>query len=277
MKKLLVGAAACAVFLSIQPVEAVSFRKVEEFDVPEANQAVCVDKEHFYAINNRVIAKYEKHTGKLVAKWEGPKDGQIKHLDSGMVMDGKMYCAHSNYPEWPMTSSVEVWDVATMKHVATHSFGVHWGSLTWLDWHDGYWWSAFANYEKPYGPNGSPYGYKACTTIVKFDKNWQWQEAWVLPKTILDRLEDMSNSGGSWGPDGYLYLSGHDPKEVYKCRIPEMGSVIDLVEIIPLDIRGQGIAWDRSGPKTIYGMIRATKAEREQGKTHKVTVSVMED
>ena len=64
---------------------------------------------------------------------------------------------------------------------------------------------------------------------------------------------------------------------MYKCRIPEMGSVIDLVEIIPLDIRGQGIAWDRSEPKTIYGMIRATKDERAAGKTHKVTVSVLED
>ena len=56
MKKLLVGMAACAVLLSVRPAEAAAFRKVEEFNVPEANQAVCVDKDHFYAINNRVIA-----------------------------------------------------------------------------------------------------------------------------------------------------------------------------------------------------------------------------
>ncbi|MGI6075520.1 MAG: hypothetical protein ACOYD9_04050 [Pyramidobacter sp.] len=277
MKKAFIGAAACVVLLSVQPAEATTFKKVMEFDINEANQAVCVDEENFYAIDNRVIAKYEKRTGRLIDKWEGPKDGQIKHLDSGMVMNGKIYCAHSNYPEWPMTSSVEVWDTATMKHVATHSFGIHWGSLTWLDWHDGSWWSAFANYEKPYGPNKSPYGYKARTTIVKFDKNWQWQEAWVLPQEILERLGDMSNSGGSWGADGYLYLSGHDNKEVYKCKIPQMGSVVELMEIIPLDIRGQGIAWDRSEAKNLYGIIRATKAEKAAGKTHKVTVSVIED
>ena len=275
MKKVLIGAALCASLLSWSPAEAASFKKVEEFNIPEANQAVCVDKDHFYAIDNRCIAKYEKHTGKLVDKWEGPKGGPIKHLDSGMVMDGKIICAHSNYPEWPMTSSVEVWDAATMKHVATHSFGIHWGSLTWIDWHDGNWWVAFANYDRPYGPNKTPYGYKICSTIVKFSKDWQWQEAWVLPQAILERLETMSNSGGSWGPDGYLYLSGHDPAEVYKCKIPEMGSVIELVEIIPLDIRGQGIAWDRSDPKTIYGMIRARKDEKAKGITHKVTVSTL--
>lgn len=277
MKNLFIGAAMGAALLSMQSAEAATFRKVAEFDVPEANQAVCVDKENFYAINNRTIAKYEKHSGRLVEKWEGAKDGQIKHLDSGLVMDGKIYCAHSNYPQWPMTSSVEVWNAATMKHLATHSFGIHWGSLTWLDWHDGFWWSGFANYEKPYGPNKTPYGFKACTTIVKFDKNWQRQEAWVLPQKILERLDDMSNSGGSWGPDGYLYLSGHDPMEVYKCRLPQMGSIIELVEILPLDIRGQGIAWDRSDVKTLYGIIRASKEEKVAGKTHKVTVSVMED
>ena len=65
--------------------------------------------------------------------------------------------------------------------------------------------------------------------------------------------------------------------EVYKCRLPQMGSIIELVEILPLDIRGQGIAWDRSDVKTLYGIIRASKEEKAAGKTHKVTVSVMED
>lgn len=49
------------------------------------------------------------------------------------------------------------------------------------------------------------------------------------------------------------------------------------MEILPLDIRGQGIAWDRSDVKTLYGIIRASKEEKAAGKTHKVTVSVMED
>jgi hypothetical protein len=30
--------------------------------------------------------------------------------------------------------------VATMEHVDTHSFGIHQGSATWVDRHDGSWW-----------------------------------------------------------------------------------------------------------------------------------------
>jgi hypothetical protein len=93
-----------------------------------------------------------------------------------------------------------------------------------------------------------------------------------MPKALLDKFEDMSNSGGSWGPDGYLYLSGHDPAEIYRMRLPAAGSVLEHVETIPMNIRGQGIAWDRSDRGVIYGIIRATAAERKAGGTHKVTV-----
>jgi len=61
---------------------------------------------------------------KLVKRWKGPKEGPILHMDSALVKDGRIYTAHSNYPEWPMTSSLEVWDAATLEHVATHSFGI---------------------------------------------------------------------------------------------------------------------------------------------------------
>ena len=90
------------------------------------------------------------------------------HLDSAMVMDGKIYAAHSNYPEWPMTSSLEIFDAETMEHVGTHSFGIQWGSLTWVDWHDGHWWMTFANYDRLLGPDKTPYGHKANTLMVKF-------------------------------------------------------------------------------------------------------------
>jgi hypothetical protein len=131
----------------------------------------------------------------------------------------------------------------------------------------------FANYDRPFGPNKTPYGYKVNTVMVKFTRDFRPLEMWTLPKAILDRFEDMSNSGGSWGADGFLYLSGHDPAEIYKMKLPKAGSVLDLVEIIPMNIRGQGIAWDRSQPGVIYGVIRATAKERAAGVGHKVTVS----
>src|SRR4051794_30493908 len=101
-----------------------ALEQVASFDIKEANQAVGVDAEHFYAIDNQSIGKYEKKTGKLVKRWQGPKEGPIVHLDSAMVMDGRIYCAHSNYPEWPMTSSLEIFDATTLEHVGTHSFGI---------------------------------------------------------------------------------------------------------------------------------------------------------
>jgi len=252
--------------------------QIAEFNIPEANQGIGVDDRYFYAVDNRVIAKYDKATGELVNKFVGPADGQIIHLDSAMVKDGKLYCAHSNYPAWPMTSSVEIFDTFTMEHIGTHSFGINYGSLTWFDYYNGYWWATFANYDNlngpdlytPNGPNKTLYGNKLTTQMVKFDDQFRYLESWTLPKSILDKFEVMSNSGGSWGPDGFLYLSGHDPAEIYKMSLPKAGSILVLEDILPMGIRGQGIAWDRSDPGVIYGIIRATSEERKAGGMHKV-------
>lgn len=249
-----------------------ALEQVGEFAVPEANQGVGVDAGHFYAVDNRSIGKYDKRTGALVKKWQGPKDGAIEHLDSAMLMDGRLYAAHSNYPKWPMTSSVEIFDAATMEHVGSHSFGIQWGSLTWIDWHEGHWWMTFANYDRLLGPGKTPYGHKANTVMVKFNRSFQPLQSWTLPRVLLDKFEDMSNSGGSWGPDGFLYLTGHDPAELYRMRLPKAGSVLELVDVIPMNVRGQGIAWDRAEPGMIYGIIRATAKERAAGGSHKVTV-----
>jgi len=246
--------------------------QVGEYPIPEANQGVGVDDKHFYAVDNQTIGKYDKRSGKLVKKWTGDKKGPVLHLDSALVMDGKVYAAHSNYPEWPMTSSLEIFDAETLQPVGSHSFGIQFGSLTWVDWKDGHWWMTFANYDRPLGPGKTPYGHKANTLMVKFTPDFRMVESWTLPKALLDRFEDMSNSGGSWGPDGFLYLTGHDPAELYRVRLPKSGSVLEVVDIIPMNIRGQGIAWDRSQPGVIYGIIRATAAEKAAGGQHKVTV-----
>lgn len=229
---------------------------IKSFDIPEANQGIGVDDRYFYAIDNRTIAKYDKETGERVAIWEGPKGGEIKHLHSAALVDGKLYAAHANYPEWPMTSSVEVWDAATLEHIDTHSFGVDRGSLTWLDFHDGSWWGTFANYNRVFDRSTIAYGNKYATQLVRFDEDWQVAEAWILPDALLEKFEDMSNSGGSWGPDGKLYLTGHDPAEIYQMAFPTAGSVMQWTATIPADIAGQGIAWDRSVGNVIYGIVR---------------------
>lgn len=226
--------------------------------IPEVNQGIGVDAEHFYAIDNTSIAKYTKDTQERVALKDYEDIGAI-HFDSAAVIDGKIYVAHSNYPVWPMTSSLEIFDAASLDHLESHSFGIQIGSFTWVDQApDGSWWGGFANYNRVFDKSPIAYGNKYNTQVVKFDADWQVDQAYVIPDIVVEKFDDMSNSGGSWGPDGHLYLSGHDPAEAYVMDIPEMGSTLKWIGTVPLDIAGQGIAWDRSEPDVIYGFVRKT-------------------
>ncbi len=223
---------------------------MQQFEVSNARQGIAVDAGHFYAVNNFAISKHDKFTGAAIAQWVGRAEGEpLIHLDSLMELDGRLYASHSNYPASPMTSSVEIWDAATMRHVSSHSFGISHGSLTWLDRHDGFWWAAFANYDKVQDGQLVPYGHTNNTQVVKLDDDYRVLQAWTLPLEILDRMRPMSNSGGSWGPDGMLYLTGHDLGEAYVMRIPDAGSTLSWVATVKVPVlEGQGIAWDRSMP-----------------------------
>lgn len=221
---------------------------IAAFGSPAARQGVAVDAAHVYVAGNYRIIKHERATGAAIEEWAGEAEGRpLTHLDSAMVHDGLLYAAHSNYPGWPMTSSVEVWDAATMRHVGTHSFGIQLGSFTWLDRHAGVWWGAFANYDKVQTGQSSAYGETRRTQIVRMDDDFAIKERWVLPESILERMRPMSNSGGSWGPDGLLYLTGHDHGEIYVTCLPAAGSTIIWLGTVRVDgMEGQGIAWDRS-------------------------------
>jgi len=232
------------------------FIKIAEYNCPEAHQGVAVDDSFFYAIGTREIGKYEKNTGKLVKKWREKQKRPVIHLDSGVIFDGKLYAAHSNYPGLPMTSSVEIWDTATMEHVGTHSFGIQWGSCTWIDRTRDYWWAVFAHYDKYEKTINKD---NSWTTLVKFDNRWQVLESWIFPDTLLQKFKPMSNSGGSWGPDGNLYCTGHDAAEIYVLKLPAAGSILELDNILPVDIQGQGIAWDRSEQNVLYTIKRKEK------------------
>lgn len=229
---------------------------MREFAAAEARQGVAVDAAHVYAIDNSTLGKYDKFTGVRVAGWEADEAHPLLHLNSGIVRDGKLICTHSNYGSLPMTSSVEVWDTATMTHVDSHSFGVLYGSLTWLDWNDGSWWACFAHYE---GRGGEPGKGPEHTVVVKMDIAWRPLESWVLPPELIALLTPHSASGGSWGPDGRLYLSGHDRAELYAVELPKAGSVLRHVATVPFPNEGQAIAFDRSGTGLLYGILRKTR------------------
>lgn len=107
-----------------------SYTEVRRYKADEARQGVAVDREFFYAINNHTIGKYRKATGERVALWEGGAGGEIIHLNSGNVIDGRLYTVHSNYPGVPMLSSVEIFDPKTLTHAGSHSLGRVDGSFT---------------------------------------------------------------------------------------------------------------------------------------------------
>lgn len=228
---------------------------------PEAHQAVAVDADHVYAIANQTIGKYDRETGERVDRWAGAEDGPIVHLNSGVVIDDTLYSAHSNYPEVPMASSIEMWDVATMEHVGSHSFGIYEGSATWVDRHEGDWWVAFAHYESPddgEGPaGGTPGKGSEWTSLVRFGPDWQRRAAWTFPDEVIDRMRPYSTSGGAWGPDGRLYVTGHDRTEIYVLTLPSAGSTLQLEAVLPFPGEGQGIAWDPSDPDVLYGIRRS--------------------
>jgi hypothetical protein len=230
-------------------------RTVRRFPAPEASQAVAVDGRYFYAIGSAVIGKYDKRTGAQVSVWK-PEPGQpVAHLNSGIVVDGMLYCAHSNYPETPMVSSIEVFDAARLSHVRSIPLPGDIGSATWIDRAGRGWWVTFAHYA---GKGGIPGKGPGATRLVRFTDAWKAEASYAFPPAVVTRWGAMSSSGGALaGPRTFL-TTGHDAPELYVVEVPERGEELVLRAIVPVESEGQGIAVDR-GDGTVYGIRRQTR------------------
>jgi hypothetical protein len=221
----------------------------------EAKQGVVADARHFYAISNSAIGKYDRASRRRVARWQGDP-ALFKHMNSCRLLSREIVCAASNYPEVPMASSVEWFDTARMQHVRSRSLGPGRGSLTWLDWHDGSWWACFANYAGRGGEAGRDH---RLTTLVRYSPDFAEQGAWLFPEDVLERFAPYSSSGGAWGGDGLLYVTGHDRPEMYALRLPRAGSRLERVATIGLTTSGQAIAWDPRG-RVLWSIDRSSRA-----------------
>jgi hypothetical protein len=234
----------------------VQFHKTDKFVTIEAVQGVAVDKDHFYTINTRGIGKYEKLTGKFIKELK-MTTGPIIHLDGAIVIKDKLYCAHSNYPGIPMKSSIEIFSTSDLKHTGTHVFEVNHGSCTWADFYKNSWWVCFAQYDQFKASTGKG---SEGTVLVRYDSKWNEKESWTFPEKIINEIKPMSVSGGSWGPDGKLYVTGHDSASIYILKLPAKGHILEYTGTAKIESRGQGIAWDRSGSNRLYGIIRKENA-----------------
>lgn len=228
---------------------------ISRIPAPEARQGVAVDARAIYAVDNALIAKYDRATGAKLAHFKGDP-ARFPHMNSCAVIGRELVCAGSNYPAVPMWSRVEVFDPASVNHLRTIPLADAPGSLTWVDRRDGSWWAGFANYD---GRGGQPGRDHSFTTLVRYDDQWRPQASWRFPPEVLARMAPSSASGGAFGADGRLYVTGHDRPELYVLEVPEAGGVLRLVAIIPIAVAGQAIAFDRSAPGVLFGINRGSR------------------
>jgi endonuclease/exonuclease/phosphatase family metal-dependent hydrolase len=198
-------------------------------EAPEAVQGAAADERFLYAIANGQVAKYDRQTGERVAT----SRGKAQHLNSGVFWQGKLYCAHSNYPQTPELSELKVLDPESMQVTTHKDFGDFGGSLTWAIRHDEHWWCNFARY----GDNNHE------TFLAKFDDRWRELARWTYPDSVVSELKRYSLSGGIFR-GGELLVTGHDDPVLFRLRVPARGKVLKLVGRERVPFTGQGIAYD---------------------------------
>lgn len=221
----------------------------------DADQGVASRRHDLYAVSNHVIARIDAASGREVTRWQGDP-ALFPHINSCTADRATLVCAASNFPAVPMDSRIERFDARTLRHLSTQPLGHGYGSLTWAMRHGGAWWACFANYDKHGGEPGRDHRF---TTLVRYDRDWREQARFRFPDDILDRMAPKSASGGAWGRDGLLYVTGHDRPELYVLRVPAESGVLVHVATVALPTDGQAIAWDAKDPRLLWSVERSTR------------------
>ena len=242
--------------LTAEPAQGPAPKEFDRFRANEAVQGVAVDGDFLYVIADQALGKYRKADGTKVASWTAPKDSKIKHLNAGVALEGKLYCAHSNFPLKPDESSVEIFDAATLQLTGRHVFANPPGSLTWALPYQGGWLTCFAHY--------SLLSDNALSRIVQFDKNWKELKRWSFPAELLKRFARSSSSGACLVGGEQLLVSGHDARELYALTLPNEGGEARWVATWGFLSAGQAFDEDRAaGSKekgfVLYSIERKTK------------------
>ncbi len=208
-----------------------------------ATQAAAADAVFVYAVSSTGIAKLVRATGEQTAV----STGKASHLNSAVLIDGKLYSAHSNFPLKPDQGEIRVLDPKTMKLEIFHRFEKPPGSLTWALKREGSWWCHFAHYGADNGKS----------RLVRYDGKWRETGRWEYPPEVVEDWGTMSSSGGIWLGDTLL-VTGHDKKLIYRLKLPQQGTTLIHLATLPSPFPGQGIAID---PKSggLVGIDRGRK------------------
>jgi hypothetical protein len=247
--------------LATLPIQEVHAEEISRYSAVEAGQGAAADNEFVYAIVNTAIGQYRKQDGLFMQRWASPRDGLARHINSCYAESGRLYCANSNFPEIPMASSIEVFDTETMSHIESYSLGMlEEGSLTWFERIPGGLMAGFAHYDED---GGLPYKNHNYASIIRYDSEWRRTGGWMIPETVMTRMQPHAASGGGLGPDGLLYLTGHDRPEMYVLAAPLMGPKLIHIATIAIDVEGQAFAWDKSiDSRIVYGISRKSREVR---------------
>ena len=228
-----------------------AWQETRSFAAPEATQAAAADERFVYAISNRVIAKYDRATEKLISR----STGEASHLNSGFFWRGKLYSAHSNFPAKPERSEIKVLDPEKMVVETFKDFGASDGSLTWAirDPAEGneanakdIWWLNFAFY----GDDNHK------TYLARHEGDRETQR-FTYPSDVIKAFGKNSASCGIWH-DGQLLVTGHDHREIYILALPKDGTVLSHIATVAAPFTGQGFAVDTAGG----GLIGIDRAKR---------------
>lgn len=220
-----------------------SVNLITSFPATEATQAAAADDRFIYAVSSTAIAKYDRATGRRESLSHGP----AHHLNSAAWWNGRLLCAHSNYPTLPEQSEVRALDPATMELTVFHDFGAGHGSLTWVVHEGQSWWCNFAKYGAG----------NAQTMLVEYSDDWLEKHGWTYPPAVIGKLGKMSISGGLWR-DHILFVTGHDRPEIYRLRLPKEGTELEYIDTLPAPFPGQGISLEEK-TGALVGIGRANR------------------
>jgi outer membrane protein assembly factor BamB len=229
-----------------------SFELVNTYtNVNDAQKAVAVGSDNFFAINDTSISKHDIRTGELIKQIDLSQHPRIKNLNGGVVVRNNLYVTNSPITDKHRQNTIEVFnkDLVYLYHINVTG---NTGNLTWIDYYDGKWWGCFAHLDDMvkytvlvefYHPNPD-LDYEG--TIHNKDLvQWSVKDRWFFPHKVNENFKPYSCFGGSFGPDGNLYVTGKDKKELYVLNFYSESPIMSINHVKEVMINGGGISWDR--------------------------------